>query len=298
MRSRTHGLISRDHGTPEPRRRTTRRPRECAPRVGGTGARRSRRPRRWHAAWRCWREADFKRLLDPRDIERVCGRGRPGSRIVRDLAESLPIVHTAETQAQTLAESLLIEQLLVRGAPRPASNQPLCVDGTWYYPTSGSAVGARSSRSTGRCIAIRVVNATTVCAINTCGSMASLCGASSATSCWRIHQPRLLTRGRGYPSYRSRTTTDRAAGSGLRNDRWPTETRPRTCGAMDRRRFWVAKRPLTDRNTTQNRRAAPPTPERRVPRPGGRGTRVSIGQRRLRASASSAPARRQRQLSA
>lgn len=87
-----------------------------------------------HAAWRCWREADFKRLLDPRDIERVCGRGRPGSRIVRDLAESLPIVHTAETQAQTLAESLLIEQLLVLGAPRPASNQPLCVDGTWYYP--------------------------------------------------------------------------------------------------------------------------------------------------------------------
>lgn len=85
-------------------------------------------------AWRAWREADYQRLLDPTDVLEACGPGRAGSRIVRALADALPIVQTEETQAQTEAEFRLIEQLLMLGFPRPHSNVPLRLDHRWYYP--------------------------------------------------------------------------------------------------------------------------------------------------------------------
>lgn len=85
-------------------------------------------------AWRAWREADYRRILDPADVLEACGPGRVGSRIVRELADALPIVQTDDTRAQTEAEFQLIEQLLVLGFPRPHSNVPLRLDNRWYYP--------------------------------------------------------------------------------------------------------------------------------------------------------------------
>ncbi len=81
-----------------------------------------------------WREADFRRLLDPDDIERSCGRGVHGSRLVWDLLDALPIVQAGETNAQMRAEFDLIEALMRLGVPRPQSNVPLHLDDRWYFP--------------------------------------------------------------------------------------------------------------------------------------------------------------------
>lgn len=79
-------------------------------------------------AERAWREADFLAQLRPPDVLRSLGRGRKGSRIVRRLWKTLPLVHGEGRQrAETEAEYLLLEAVRSIGLPEPLVNVPMWI---------------------------------------------------------------------------------------------------------------------------------------------------------------------------
>lgn len=86
-------------------------------------------------AERAWREADFLGQLRPADVLRSLGRGRKGSRIVRRLWESLPLVHDhGQQRAETEAEYLLLEAIRSIGLPEPLVNVPMRLAGRTVRP--------------------------------------------------------------------------------------------------------------------------------------------------------------------
>jgi hypothetical protein len=113
-------------------------------------------------------EADYRGLLDPASIERLLGRGRPGSAALRR-ALSLHLPHLAETRSLLERRFLLLVER--SGLPLPEVNaivEGLMVDALWrdagvVVELDGHRAHARaaaSERDRGRELALRAAGFT------------------------------------------------------------------------------------------------------------------------------------------
>lgn len=76
-----------------------------------------------------WREGDYLGLLRGGDVLGALGRGIKGSRLVRLLWRTVPIVQGVGRRTETPAEFLLLEAMREIGLPEPLVNVPMHLEG-------------------------------------------------------------------------------------------------------------------------------------------------------------------------